>query len=249
MPSPTVTMSPASTRPRLAIAFFSGPGWASLYALPSSRPHCFAFATNVGASGGLCVVVRMSCVTAMASFLACAFGSPEPPELQPAATRTASTVRIAATTVLTPFFTVLNWMTAGENSLLSIAASPTLVVIARTRSLRRSRCGCSPSPRRSPCSHGWQCRRAPGTTGCPNVLPCYQTVSARAWGERGSGTYTYIRYGESVKTVQSLLGHSSAAITLNVYAHLWPDVDDRARQAVEAAFPEVPGMCLATVRE
>ena len=52
-----------------------------------------------------------------------------------------------------------------------------------------------------------------------------------------------IRYGESVKTVQHLLGHSSAAITLNVYAHLWPDADDRARLAVEAAFADVPSVC------
>jgi integrase len=55
-----------------------------------------------------------------------------------------------------------------------------------------------------------------------------------------------IRYGESVKTVQHLLGHSSAAITLNVYAHLWPDVDDRARLAIEAAFADVPAECPAT---
>ncbi|HLI39811.1 MAG TPA: tyrosine-type recombinase/integrase [Streptosporangiaceae bacterium] len=53
-----------------------------------------------------------------------------------------------------------------------------------------------------------------------------------------------IRYGESVKTVQHLLGHSSPAITLNAYAHLWPDADDRARQAIEAAFGlDVPSMC------
>ena len=54
-----------------------------------------------------------------------------------------------------------------------------------------------------------------------------------------------IRFGESVKTVQHLLGHSSPAITLNVYAHLWPDSDDRARSAIEAAFADVPSMCPA----
>lgn len=54
-----------------------------------------------------------------------------------------------------------------------------------------------------------------------------------------------IRYGESVKTIQHLMGHSSPAITLNVYAHLWPDADDRARQAVEAAFADVPSVCPA----
>jgi len=52
-----------------------------------------------------------------------------------------------------------------------------------------------------------------------------------------------IRFGESVKTVQHLPGHSSPAITLNVYAHLWPDSDDRARQAIAAAFADVPSIC------
>lgn len=45
-----------------------------------------------------------------------------------------------------------------------------------------------------------------------------------------------IRHGESVKTVQKRLGHSSAAMTLDTYAHLWPDSDDRTRQAVERAL-------------
>jgi hypothetical protein len=74
-----------------------------------------------------------------------------------------------------------------------IAASPTLVVIARTRSLRRSRSGSCPSPRRSPCGHGWQCRRAPGTTGCPNPLPCYRTVTVPGMGSAGSSSYTHMR--------------------------------------------------------
>ncbi|MFG1619517.1 tyrosine-type recombinase/integrase [Nonomuraea wenchangensis] len=52
-----------------------------------------------------------------------------------------------------------------------------------------------------------------------------------------------IRFGESVKTVQVLLGHKSPSITLSVYAHLWPDSDDRARQAVEDLFKDVPSMC------
>lgn len=45
-----------------------------------------------------------------------------------------------------------------------------------------------------------------------------------------------IRHGESVKTVQKRLGHSSAAITLDTYSHLWPDADDRTRDAVQAAM-------------
>jgi integrase len=42
--------------------------------------------------------------------------------------------------------------------------------------------------------------------------------------------------GLSVKVVSARLGHSNAAMTLNVYAHLWPDDDDRSRQAVDAVF-------------
>ncbi len=42
-----------------------------------------------------------------------------------------------------------------------------------------------------------------------------------------------IRHGESVKVVQARLGHASAAETLNTYAHLWPDSEDRTRRAVD----------------
>lgn len=41
------------------------------------------------------------------------------------------------------------------------------------------------------------------------------------------------RHGESVKVVQSRLGHASAAETLDTYSHLWPDSEDRTRQAVD----------------
>ena len=42
-----------------------------------------------------------------------------------------------------------------------------------------------------------------------------------------------IRHGESVKTVQARLGHANAAKTLDTYSHLWPDSDDRTREAVD----------------
>ena len=45
-----------------------------------------------------------------------------------------------------------------------------------------------------------------------------------------------IRHGESVKTVQARLGHKNAEETLNTYAHLWPDSDDRTREAVDVAL-------------
>jgi integrase len=42
-----------------------------------------------------------------------------------------------------------------------------------------------------------------------------------------------IRHGESVKVVQSRLGHASASETLDTYSHLWPDSEDRTRAAVD----------------
>jgi integrase len=42
-----------------------------------------------------------------------------------------------------------------------------------------------------------------------------------------------IQAGESVKVVQSRLGHASAVETLNTYSHLWPDSEDRTRTAVD----------------
>ncbi len=45
-----------------------------------------------------------------------------------------------------------------------------------------------------------------------------------------------IRHGESVKTVQVRLGHASAVETLDTYSHLWPDSDDRTREAVDSVL-------------
>jgi integrase len=45
-----------------------------------------------------------------------------------------------------------------------------------------------------------------------------------------------ISEGCSVKAVSKALGHSSAATTLNLYAHLWPGDEDRIRQAVDRAL-------------
>ena len=51
---------------------------------------------------------------------------------------------------------------------------------------------------------------------------------------------TLIRSGASVKVVQARLGHASAKTTLDVYGHLFPDEEDRTRQAIEAAFEGEP---------
>lgn len=48
-----------------------------------------------------------------------------------------------------------------------------------------------------------------------------------------------IRHGESVKTVQSRLGHATAAETLDTYSHLWPDADDTTRAAVDSALGKI----------
>jgi hypothetical protein len=45
-----------------------------------------------------------------------------------------------------------------------------------------------------------------------------------------------IRAGESVKSVQRRLGHKSAVETLDTYSHLWPDSEDRTREAVDAVL-------------
>lgn len=53
-----------------------------------------------------------------------------------------------------------------------------------------------------------------------------------------------IRAGLSVKVVSDRLGHANAAQTLGVYAHLWPDDDDRSREAIDDVFRrDVPTMC------
>ena len=49
-----------------------------------------------------------------------------------------------------------------------------------------------------------------------------------------------IHNGAAVKTVQLALGHSSPMITLNTYAHEWPDSLDRTRNIVDAAFSPRP---------
>ena len=42
--------------------------------------------------------------------------------------------------------------------------------------------------------------------------------------------------GCSVVSVQERLGHATATETLNTYAHLWPDDEDRTREAVDAVL-------------
>lgn len=49
-----------------------------------------------------------------------------------------------------------------------------------------------------------------------------------------------LRVLPDVKTVQKRLGHAKPSITLDTYAHLWPDEEDTTRAAVEAVLGDVP---------
>jgi len=49
-----------------------------------------------------------------------------------------------------------------------------------------------------------------------------------------------IRGGISVKEVSARLGHKNATTTLRTYTHLWPNDDERTRQAIEDAFAGHP---------
>ena len=57
---------------------------------------------------------------------------------------------------------------------------------------------------------------------------------------RARGWWVYasllIQHGESVKVVQNRLGHASAMETLDTYAHLWPDNEERTRAAVDGGL-------------
>jgi integrase len=57
-----------------------------------------------------------------------------------------------------------------------------------------------------------------------------------------------IRHGESVKAVQRRLGHKSAVETLDTYSHLWPDSEDRTREAVDAVLGRATGTVAEVAR-
>lgn len=88
---------------------------------------------------------------------------------------------------------------------------------------------------------------------CPRIGPLYRNrfndVWHRACRRAGVVGYTFhdlphyyasllIRQGESIKVVQSRLGHASAQETLDTYSHLWPDSEDLTRRAVDAVLGE-----------
>lgn len=78
--------------------------------------------------------------------------------------------------------------------------------------------------------------------------PLTYSLWKHAWARLGTGCKTHdlrhyavsalIAGGASVKQVQMILGHASAAVTLGVYAHLWPGDDERARTILDAALAD-----------
>lgn len=56
-----------------------------------------------------------------------------------------------------------------------------------------------------------------------------------------------IASGASVKVVQERLGHTSAAMTLDVYSHLFPSDDDHTRDATDAALAGLPAVSCSRV--
>jgi integrase len=51
--------------------------------------------------------------------------------------------------------------------------------------------------------------------------------------------------GVDIRALSEYLGHHDPGFTLRTYVHLMPDVDDQARQAVDAAFASSDGPATA----
>jgi hypothetical protein len=128
-----------------------------------------------------------------------------------------------------------------------------------------ARCGCTSCPRWATAGWPTSARSTCGATPreahlrparllftTANGLPLYRSNWSAVWrvavrraglpagfGLHGLRHYfatLLIHNGASVKTVQLALGHSTPMITLNTYAHEWPDALDRTRTLVDAAL-------------
>src|SRR3954454_16740085 len=79
------------------------------------------------------------------------------------------------------------------------------------------------------------CSAAAITAWCRSRPPARLAWTPRARLASGAEyASALIQTAESVNTVRRRLGHASAATTLDVYSHLWPDSDERSRTAIEA---------------
>ncbi|CAM5490444.1 hypothetical protein SANTM175S_10225 [Streptomyces antimycoticus] len=71
----------------------------------------------------------------------------------------------------------------------------------------------------------------------------WRPAYAKAGIPKGTGSHALrnhyasllIKHGESVKTVSERLGHTNAAMTLNIS---WPDSEERTRAAVDKAYAD-----------
>lgn len=93
-------------------------------------------------------------------------------------------------------------------------------------------------------------------------LPAHAATVARYWRTvRGKAAIAYrlhdlrhfyasglIAAGCDVVTVQRALGHSTAAITLTTYSHLWPDANNRTRKAAAGLFDQSLGSAADVLR-
>lgn len=77
---------------------------------------------------------------------------------------------------------------------------------------------------------GYWWRKAREAAGCPTI----KLHDLRHFYASG-----LIAAGCDVVTVQRSLGHASATVTLNTYAHLWPTAEDRTRAAAAAMLGQV----------
>src|SRR4051794_9458655 len=71
---------------------------------------------------------------------------------------------------------------------------------------------------------GAQRHAAPGSHRAPGCTPC------------GASTPACSSATASESRSQARLGHASAAETLDTYSHLWPDSEDRTRQAIDSVL-------------
>jgi integrase len=86
-----------------------------------------------------------------------------------------------------------------------------------------------------------------GNPRSPNALTKEWSVVAKALGLavtfhalRHTHASQLIASGLDVLTISRRLGHSTPTITLGVYGHLFSNTDDRAAQALDAAFGSNP---------
>lgn len=87
----------------------------------------------------------------------------------------------------------------------------------------------------------------PALKACIEADPHFPKVTLRKL--RNTAASLAIAEGATVKGVQAMLGHKSAAMTLDIYASLFPsDLDDVADRLNTAASPRTPGEDLRQLR-